>query len=200
MPGTDFAFDNPNIWSEWRRQQVALEMKNSPEVTPAQVLSRIEDINGVNIMAEYRRGKEMACADVVICTIEGGTPKVLLSKRNKNEPFGGYWWVHGGSLGAYVDMREFITKRAERECGVRVEPQVLLGFYRTSAADAAQSTTQPCFAAKVDSQILSARMQTDPNHESVRLFTAEELSELPHHERHWYPMHVAQLTLENIHR
>ncbi len=127
-----------------------------------------------------------------------GENAVLLSKRKSSEPFGGFWWVHGGSLGAYQSIAEFITERAKQECGVAVQLGPVIGVYRTSAANAVQSTMQPCYAAVAPYEAIVEKMRTDPNHESIRLFTESELASIPASERHWYPTRVAEIALANM--
>ena len=192
MPVTDFSFVNPNLREEWQSGTIPFGFFAAPVEIPAGVVKRIED---GKVLEEYKKGKEMACADIVLCTRKpSGAWAVLYSLRKSTEPFGGQWWMYGGSVGAYVNVLEFIVERAERECGIPVRPEALLGFYRTSASDKPQSTTQPCFAARVPYEVVEQKMRADPNHESVRLFEAGELDDISH----WYPYQAAKLVFANV--
>jgi hypothetical protein len=189
----DHAFDNFSFRDEFYGGKIGLIPMPSPDALPEGVVDRIAD---GSVLEQYRAGKDMACEDIIIGTHRpDGTPVVMLSLRKPTESFGGKWWVYGGSTTAYADVLEFIAKRAERECGVPVVPQGLIGFYRTCAADKPQSTLQPCFGAVVDYSVVDKKMATDPNHESIRLFTLEELDQVPEEQRHWYPRRVAKLLL-----
>jgi hypothetical protein len=109
-------------------------------------------VNGVSpeVYSEYRKGRDSACVDIVIATtLESGEPAVLLSKRAENVCYGGKWWIYGGALQSYRSIEDFISERAEKECGVPVEPRALIGVYRTMSSDFIGSTLQPCYAAVV---------------------------------------------------
>jgi len=187
--------ENENLAADWAKGQTLLIEKESPKSVPKGVHARADQ----EALDEVRSVKDLASVDIVITTRKpDGTPAVLLSRRKPSDPFGGYWWVYGGSLGAYTGINEFIAKRAEDECGVPAEPQALIGVYRTSASDFPQSTLQPCYATVVAYEAIEAKMRTDQNHETVQLFTSADLDALPQHEEHWYPMRVARLALTNI--
>ena len=198
MSNTDFAFDNPNVSIEWVSRDVALKGMPSPVSVPDGVIKYVPDAD-MDKVAFCRRAKEMGCADVIISARRpDGVPVVLLSKRKRSEAFGGKWWVYGGSLPAYGDVHEFISGRAEKECGFKVTPQVLIGFYRTSAPDYPQSTMQPCFGAVVPFQAIERVASVDQNHDAIAMFTYLELVKIASAERHWYPIHVAEIAIHNM--
>ena len=94
-----------------------------------------------------------------------------------------------------MSIEEFIAARVEKECGVPIEGLAKVGVYSTSAADFPQSTLQVCYAALVPFAAAVEKMRPDANHESVNIFTHEELESIPVAEQHWYPMHVARRVL-----
>ncbi len=146
----------------------------------------------------YRRGRDSACVDMVVATKKpDGEYAVLLSKRKPNVCFGGTWWIHGGALLSYASITDFVASRTEKECGVQVEPEVLLGVCRTCASDYIGSTLQPCYAGRVPYEAI-AQKAVDSGHTDVRLFTIAELLEIPKAEKHWYPMWAAEMTLQSL--
>jgi len=164
-----------------------------PAHVPDDVTGRVENDA---TMVEYRNAKGMACTDLLIATKKpDGKYGVVLSRRKKTDPFGGFWWMHGGSIGAYMSIESFIATRAPKESGVKVKPQVLIGVYYTSAEDFPQSTIQPLYASLVPHDAL-ANVTTDANHDSIRTFTTEDLGQLSREERHWYPMSTSMLLLK----
>ncbi|MES2995159.1 MAG: hypothetical protein V4681_03955 [Patescibacteria group bacterium] len=192
--GTDgIITENPNLAEDWKLRHHSFVAVAAPVAIPDGVTSFVED---VNMLLAVKAAKDLACVDIVIVTrLADGTPAVLLSKRKGTEAFGGLWWIYGGSISAYGSLIEFIARRAEKECGVPVHPEALIGVYRTSAADLIQSTTQPCYAAHVPVEVIDAKMGMNAEHDSVGLFTADDLNRIPEHEQHWYPFRVAHLAL-----
>ncbi len=80
----DFRFDNPFVAPDFRNRHVRLCAVPTPVQPPEGVVERIAD---ANVLGEYRRGKDMACADIVICTrTPEGKGAVLLSLRKPTEP------------------------------------------------------------------------------------------------------------------
>src|SRR6476620_11071020 len=68
----------------------------------------------------YRAGLDSACADVVVCSrLRSGKAVVLASKRGPGKPFAGCWWMQGGATHSYRSILEFVSERAEKECGIR---------------------------------------------------------------------------------
>lgn len=189
-------YENPNLQPDWAAGHTGLVERGNPKTVPEGV-KRFADGDALN---EVKAAKDLACVDIVIATrLPSGEAAVLLSRRRATDPFSGRWWIYGGSLGAYQPISQFIALRAERECGVvPVEPQALIGVYRTCAPEFIQSTLQPCYATLVPHEAIAAKMRTDPNHDSVRLFTEEGLNTMPREERHWYPLRVTRQVLENM--
>ena len=144
----------------------------------------------------YRRGCDSACVDIMLCTRlpDGKVPAVLLSKRKPNVGFGGKWWMHGGALFAYEDVRDFAAAKATKECGIEVAPEVLVGVYRTCSPDVVGSTMQACYAARVPYDVAVEKMRKDEGHTEVGLFTQDHIEQMSWRE-HWYPMRVAMLVL-----
>lgn len=154
--------------------------------------------NGVppDVYNAYRRGRDSACVDIVFAThLPNGKPAVLFSFRKKGVCFEEKWWIYGGALQSYCSIHHFISDRAEKECGVRASPQALVGVYRTMSDDAIGSTLQPCYATIVPYEEVRKKKQLDSGHNDVRLFTLEELEQIPEEHKHWYPMRVAKLVL-----
>ena len=61
---------------------------------------------------EFSTGSERACADIVVTThLPNGKPAVLAVKRNKTQPFGGKWWMQGGSYHTYRLISDFVAER-----------------------------------------------------------------------------------------
>ena len=151
----------------------------------------------------FSSGSERACADIVVTThLSNGTPAVLAVKRAMNKPFGGQWWMQGGSYHTYRLITDFLLERAEKECGVRPEIQGLIGQFRTCAEGYVCSTTNICYVgyAPFDA-IIKAR--TDSDHSSWCLFTLEDLASharsLPAKSApHWYPMFVFKQALTTM--
>ena len=172
---------------------------------PADSLQTCEVPEGVNrgavpeVYAGYRQGLHGACCDKAIVTRQpNGKPAIMLSLRKKSVCFGGVWWIYGGAIHAYRDIAAFVSERAASECGVEVPPHVLIGVYMTNASDHIGSTMQPCFASFVPYDTIMQKMRTDSGHGDVRLFTTEELRQIPESEQHWYPMRIAHRTLESL--
>lgn len=142
------------------------------------------------IYDEFSTGSERACADIVVTThLPNGKPAVLAIKRNQSQPFGGKWWMQGGSYHTYRLISDFVAERAEKECGVRPEIQGKIGDFRTCAEDYVCSTTNLCYVgyAPYDA-IMKAR--TDKDHTSWRLFTADDFGLFNERSEgwHWYPI------------
>lgn len=197
-PYTDATFwENPDLVSDWALKRTHFKRFAAPHRLPDDV--EVGRFASDEAMREIRLTKNLFSMDVVIATrMPDGTPAVLLSKRKPTEGFGEKWWIYGGSPSAYAHLMPFLAKRAQRECGVPVEPEALIGFYYTSADDHPQSTAQPCYATLVPYEAVVAKMSTDPNHESVNVFTAADLKKIPEAEQHWYPLHVARRALSAL--
>ena len=175
----------------WRKERLML-----PPVAPPEGIT--QGVPG-DVYNAYRRGRDSACVDIMLCTRSPlGSAAVLLSKRASNVCFANKWWMYGGALGSYEPIEEFLAGRVEKECGIRAKPEVLIGVYRTCAADFIGSTLQPCYAARIPYGKATAKATTDSAHSSVRLFTRSELETIPIDEQHWYPMRVARLVLDNL--
>ncbi len=136
----------------------------------------------------FSAGSERACADIVVTThLPSGKPAVLAIKRGMDKPFGGQWWMQGGSYHTYRLMTDFVLERAEKECGVRPEIQGVIGQFRTCAEDYICSTTNTCFVgyAPYDAII---RARTDKDHSSWCLLQVEDILVSPFFRgMHWYP-------------
>lgn len=139
---------------------------------------------------EFSTGSERACADIVVTThLPDGAPAVLAIKRNKNQPFGGKWWMQGGSYHTYRLISDFVAERAEKECGIRPKIQGIIGVFRTCADDYVCSTTNTCYVGYVRyDAIIKAR--TDKDHTSWCLFTSDDLASfsIENSNWHWYPL------------
>lgn len=157
--------------------------------------------NGVSkdIYDQYRAGRDSACIDLVIAGVFRGNPVVLLSKRSKTVCYGEKWWMYGGALAAYASIEEFITERVKKESGVDIKDglKALVGVYRTGSSDQAGSTLQVCYAAFVQEDVLES-FSVDSAHDQAKLFTKEDLDQIPSSEKHWYPMRVATAVLSAI--
>jgi ADP-ribose pyrophosphatase YjhB (NUDIX family) len=130
---------------------------------------------------------DSACVDIVIATTDKkGEPRVLAIKRGPNKPFANKWWMQGGALHAYVSTLDFVTERAEKECGVRPQIVGLICVARTCAPDFLASTTQPCYLGLVPFEKICVKYDAD--HSAGRLLGWNDLSHLPTDEQHWYPM------------
>lgn len=149
---------------------------------------RKNGVEKVETYNEYRRGLECACADIVVCTrLPDGKPAVLASKRAKHKPCGEYWWMQGGAIQAYRSVEEFVAERAEKECGVRPTVEGLIGVFRICAEDLIASTLGPCYVGSVPFADISGKFRSDGDHTDCRIFTFEELADLPKEEVYWYP-------------
>ncbi len=189
--------ENSTVKTDWQISNTRL-VKHAP--APAQMPQGVVPrVHSGEAFDQVKLAKDLACVDIVIVTrMPDGQHAVLLSKRKASDPFGGLWWIHGGSLGSYMDVGEFIAERAQKECGVPVTPQVLIGVYRTSASNFPQSTLQPCYATVVPYEVIQKKMDTDGNHESVKLFTWKDLDAIDPAEAHWYPLRVANIALQHM--
>ncbi len=148
--------------------------------------------------ANYRRGLDSACADVVITTVlPSGEPAVLAVKRSSTSCFGGKWWMQGGAVQAYRPLLDFLAERAARECGVPPVFEALIGVYRTTAGDVHASTLQPCYVARVSYED-AARAQADKDHSAYRFITLRDLDQISEAEMHWYPKRVFDLALRSM--
>ncbi|MEK7068713.1 MAG: hypothetical protein AAB964_02775 [Patescibacteria group bacterium] len=180
------------IRAAWILSDNGILSMETPREIPTGVTKRVSS----EAYGSYRRGRDSACVDCVLCSrLQDTTPVVLLSLRKATSYFGGMWWIYGGVLQAYQPVGDFIAGRLEAECGIDLKPEVLIGFYRTCAGDAVGSTLQPCYAAVVPIEVVRRKMTVDEDHTNVRLFTAEDLERIPEQERHWYPLRVAKLAL-----
>lgn len=149
----------------------------------------------------YRCVYDGACADLVVVTrTKDGNPAALLAERGPNAPWPGVWWMFGGAIAAYRRPDEWIVERVKQECGLTVNPEVLLGVYRTCAprkGGKVASTMQLCYASYVPiDKIAGARV--DRAHTSLKLFTEPTLKGLLQKgdpSAHWYPVRAACLAM-----
>jgi hypothetical protein len=198
IPYEGVILENPFIKKEWEEKEwtkpaECLTYTGNNIAPPKGVTSGVSP----EIYNEYRKGRDSACVDIVLVTrLENGAPAVLLSLRKPDVCYGNKWWIYGGALQAYRSISEFIQERATKECGVLVAPEVIIGVYRTMSEDYIGSTLQPCYAARVPIETVRAKVSTDQNHSSVRLFTLAELEEIPAENEHWYPMRVSEIALQ----
>lgn len=151
---------------------------------------------------EFSRGSERACADVVITTrFPDGEAAVLVSKRAANKPFGGCWWMQGGSYHTYRLISDFLIERAEKECGVCPSIEGFIGVFRTCAEDYLASTTNLCYVGFAPYEEIRDA-QNDKDHEALRVLRLEDLLHLPAHnpasQFHWYPMFAFKRALETM--
>lgn len=156
-----------------------------------------------DIYNAYRRGRQSACADIVIVTrLSNGMGAVLLSKRNEDVCFPGTWWIYGGATPVYQDPVAFVSTRTRKECGVPVWPQVLLGIYVTSSAGTRPehngSTLNVLYAAQVPFAQIERHRAIDAGHSEVRIFTLDEYAALPTSQRHWYIERAARRAINNM--
>lgn len=173
--------------------------------TAGQVPPMVEETGNVSpdIYNAYRRGRQSACADIVIVTrLPDGRGAVLLSMRNDDVCFPGTWWIYGGATPVYQDPVEFVSTRARRECGVPVWPQILLGCYVTSSAGTRPahngSTFNQLYAAQAPFEMIEQHRHIDEGHAAVQLFTLDEYAALPRVQKHWYIEKAARLAIENM--
>lgn len=151
-----------------------------------------------DVYYNYSLGLERACADVVITVrLPNGDDAVLAIKRAIDKPFGGMWWMQGGSFHPYRSIIDFLVERAEKECGVRPKIEALVGVFRTCAEDQVCSTIQPCYVGKIDYRELS-KIKLDQDHVEWDLLTLNDLEDLPQEEKHWYPMLAFKLAMETM--
>lgn len=188
-------FVNPFIRSDWIEKNSRIHSMGPMVQTPDTVVPHIS----LEALEESRRGKQLACVDIVVCARRpNGEGVVLLSKRKPDQPFGDIWWMYGGSIRAYQDTEEFIIERLEKECGIRAKPEVLIGAYQTSCAGTLpQSTMQLCYATMVDYSVMERAMRTDDNHAEIRICTQSDLEQLSD-DTEWCPKHACMLALENL--
>lgn len=183
---------NPFLKEERKTQRTnsSVEVRVKNEVLQRGVSKEVYD--------NYGLGLERACADIVI-TLKGpnGNGAVLASKRSKEKPFGGKWWMQGGAFHPYRSIGDFLVERAEKECGVRPKIEGLIGVFRTCAEDYHASTIQPCYVGSIEyADIIKAK--PDMDHSSWRLLSLRDLQNIPAEEKHWYPMLTFQLALESM--
>ena len=153
------------------------------------------------IYNEFSRGSEQVCADVVITTVlPNGLPAVLASLRAKNKPFGGCWWMQGGSYHAYRPISDFLLERAMKECGVCPMLEAFIGVFRTYAEDQLASTTNLCYVAFAPFEDVQ-KARSDKDHADVQIIlTYADLYLLSSYTRHSYPMRVFEYALETMPR
>ena len=174
-------FRNPFIMKDWRDQRHQLINMGTPFEVP--------DAGGFvadDALAAFSRGKMRSCADIVLITNDNGTSRIPLVFRKEGETFAGFPWVFGGGVGAYADILEFVEKRSERECGIRVKPEVLLGVWITNSEGVVGSTMQPCYAARVPLALVEERFAHDKDHTGSGLYSQDEYELLPREKRHPY--------------
>jgi ADP-ribose pyrophosphatase YjhB (NUDIX family) len=192
-------WDNPYLTQE--RKDSLITGKPVHELHPTTIPADFSP-NGAPkaTFEEWERGLGKACTDVVICTrLEDGTPAVL-GLRRSNAPYKGMWYMAGGAIFAYRSIAEFLTGKAEKECGLRPSLEALIGFYRNDAEDKATSVICPCYVATVPVKSIRSTKPAD-GHDQWQLFTAEDLDKLEseHPEQtHWYPMHVWRRALQTM--
>lgn len=167
----------------------------SPPLTthiPAGITHTVPD----SAYKSYQKGKDRACADVVICTRMPNNEKaVLLSQRADGTTYANLWWIYGGAIPAYTQISDFLQESTKRECGISVSPEVLIGVYRTCATESVDSSVNTCFGATVAYSDIVRQTHRDSAHKAIRLFTLEELHKIPESQKHWYPLRVARLAL-----
>lgn len=93
--------------SFFTEQQVLSETHVPLEAEPGPVAS--EHYRG------YRKGRVVACADVVSISNHMEDPMVLLSRRTR-APMQGEWWVQGGTMSCYTSIDRFLQWAFLREC------------------------------------------------------------------------------------
>ena len=113
-------------------------------------------------------------------------------------PLPNKWWMQGGGISGYTSILTFLKERARKECGVEVELEAIIGFFRTCAEDFAQSTTQLCFVGSAPYDGVSERLKYDDRHSAVRLLTLEDFGQLPQEQQHWYPMFCFEAALNSM--
>lgn len=193
--------ENPNLRSDWQMRRPFPDgaLQSIPYLPEG-----VKDGVSPEVYNAYRQGRDSACVDIVFVTRgENGTPMVVMSLRAPNACYGNKFWIYGGALGAYQSIGDFIAAKAEKECGVRAEPQALIGVYRTMAEDKIGSTTQPCYVAEVPIAAIREKGHVDGAHTSLTLMSEINLLYLNHHRDyriHWYPLRVAILALRNMPR
>ncbi len=145
----------------------------------------------------FSAGSERACADVVITTyLPNGIAAVLGIKRQKNKPFGGMWWMQGGTYHIYRSMSDFVIERAEKECHVRPELEGLIGQFRTCASDYVCSTTNTCYVGYASYDAIQ-EAHPDKDHIGFHFFTLDDfkLISAPTAGWHWYPLYAFRQAL-----
>jgi ADP-ribose pyrophosphatase YjhB (NUDIX family) len=99
------------------------------------------------------------------------------------------WYMPGGQLFAYIPIAEFLKTKCQKEAGLELEPDALIGFYRNDGPDKAASVIAPCYCVFVPWEAICKTQPAD-GHDQWRLFTEADLDALPETETHWYPMYV----------
>jgi len=146
----------------------------------------------------YSLGLERACADVVITVrLPNGDNAVLAVKRAMNKPFGGKWWMQGGSFHPYRSIVDFLIEKAGKECGICPKIEALIGVFRTCAEDHICSTIQLCYVGRIDYDDL-AKIKLDKDQTAYRILTMRDLETLPKKQKHWYPMLTFRLAIETM--
>ena len=188
-------WQNPNLKEERERREI-LRMHSGLIIPPSEFEGGFVSPKA---MEEWRKKKGMPCADVVITVrLSDGTSAVVASLRAPDMPFGRFWWMQGGSISGYTPILDFVRDRAEKECGVAVTLEALIGLFYTNAEDFSQSTLQPCFVGSAPFAGLSERLRTDGQHANVHLLTLKDLGQLPEEQMHWYPMNCFHAALTSM--
>ena len=146
----------------------------------------------------FSAGSERACADIVVTThLPDGSPAVLAIKRAMNKPFGGMWWMQGGSYHTYRLISNFVVERTEKECGVRPNIHGIIGEFRTCAEDFVCSTTNTCYVGYAPYDAILKAYAKD--HSNWYLFTYEHIMHTSLAALlHWYPKFVFQRALDTM--
>jgi len=146
----------------------------------------------------YRQGLDSACADCVVQTFVNDKPAVVALQRARFKAFGGQFWMMGGAIHAYLDIRDFLVQRVFEESNLKINANalVLMGVYRAIASDALCSTMSPCYVTYLPYNEIESTIRVFDDHKTFKIFTEEDLATLKPHESHPYPIRMFQLALK----
>lgn len=186
---------NRSIREDWRAKWHGVTYLPSPTKVPPNVVTQLESYAPIS---ETKRAKDLVAVDGLVCTrMPDGSPAVLFSVRAPGA-FGGKHWGYGGTTSAYGDIITFLEACVERESGVPFAAEVWVCNARTCAPELAQSTVNFCYAGYVPYEVVQSKKKTTADHREPRLFTLQDVFNIPRDQAHWFPTRAAMMALENM--
>ncbi len=188
--------ENPMFEWDWRKSREQRRAVHELFSTPIPPSANPKGGVSREVYYGFKEGCATANADMVVCTrLETGECAVLALHRDPGTPFGGVWDMGGGAILAYQAIADCLKAKSQKETGLTLEPEALLGCYRNDAPDMASSVIALCYVATAPVQQLQSVVAGDGNHK-WQFFTLADLENLPANQTYWYAMYVWRKVLE----